>query len=205
MVRLQALRGEFDLLKMKESESVEEFYNRTISVANQLLINGEEISDKRIIEKILRSMTRKFEHVIVAIEESKDLNTFSLEELLGSLQSHELRIKQFDSSPFEQVFQIRDTNRGGLEEEVEDQPVVEDKEEAKFKVKIQAHLKEEEEEVVEDTVEEEDVTLIIFNVIIVINMGTCKRIVLKELMMKKIILIFYMRIWRHKMKVCFLL
>lgn len=58
-----------------------------------------------------------------------------------------------------------------LEEEVEDQPVVDDKEEAKFKVKIQAHLKEEEEEVVEDTVEEEEVTLIIFNVIIVINMG----------------------------------
>ena len=114
MVRLQALRGEFDLLKMKESESVEEFYNRTISIANQLRVNGEEISDKRIIEKILRSMTRKFEHVIVAIEESKDLNTFSLEELLGSLQSHELRIKQFDSSPSEQAFQIRDTNRGGF-------------------------------------------------------------------------------------------
>ena len=38
MVRLQALRGEFDLLKMKESETVEEFYNRTISIVNQLRV-----------------------------------------------------------------------------------------------------------------------------------------------------------------------
>ena len=114
MVRLQALRGEFDLLKMKESETVEELYNRTISIVNQLRVNGEDITDKRDLEKILRSMTRKYEHVLVAIEESKDLNTFSLEELLGSLQSRELRIKQFDSSPSEQAFQIQDTNRGGF-------------------------------------------------------------------------------------------
>lgn len=113
MVRLQALRGEFDSLKMKESETVEEYYNRTISIVNQLRVNGEDITDKRVLEKILRSMTRKFEHVVVAIEESKDLNTFSLEELLGSLQSHELRIKQFDS-PSEQAFQVQDTNRGGF-------------------------------------------------------------------------------------------
>ncbi|XP_074356106.1 uncharacterized protein LOC141695792 [Apium graveolens] len=114
MVRLQALRGEFDLLKMKESETVEELYNRTILIVNQLRVNGEDISDKRVLEKILRSMTRKYEHVVVATEESKDLNTFSLEELLGSLQSHELRIKQFDSSPSEQVFQVQDTSRGGF-------------------------------------------------------------------------------------------
>ena len=30
--------------------------------------------------------------------------------MLGSLQSHELRIKQFDSSPSEQAFQVQDTN-----------------------------------------------------------------------------------------------
>ncbi|XP_074363262.1 uncharacterized protein LOC141703732 [Apium graveolens] len=114
MVRLQALRGEFDLLKMKESEMVEEFYNRTILIVNQLRVSGEYISDKRVLEKILRSMTRKYEHVVVAIEESNDWNTFSLVELLGSLQSHELRIKQFNLSPSEQVFEVQDTSRGGF-------------------------------------------------------------------------------------------
>ncbi|XP_074336751.1 uncharacterized protein LOC141673923 [Apium graveolens] len=114
MMRLQALRVWFDLLQMKESGMVEGFYNRTILIVNQLHVNGEDISDKRVLEKILRSMTRKYEHVVVAIEESKDLNTFFLEELFGSKQSHELRIKQFDSSPSEQVFQVQDTSRGGF-------------------------------------------------------------------------------------------
>ena len=42
-----------------------------------------------VVEKILRSLANKFEHVVVAIEESKDLETHSIKELLGSLQVYE--------------------------------------------------------------------------------------------------------------------
>ncbi|KAL4582817.1 hypothetical protein LXL04_007378 [Taraxacum kok-saghyz] len=81
-------------------------------------INGEPIEDKRAVEKILRSLTRKFEYIVVAIEEPKDLAEVSLEGLLGALQSHELRLRQFDDTPFEQAFQFQssgqtnDQNRG---------------------------------------------------------------------------------------------
>lgn len=61
---------------------------------------------KRIVEKMLRSLTRKFEYIVVAIEESKDSKTLSLESLVGTLQSHELRMRQFDDSPMEQAFQV---------------------------------------------------------------------------------------------------
>ncbi|XP_074365687.1 uncharacterized protein LOC141706756 [Apium graveolens] len=61
-------------------------------------------------------MTRKYEDVVVAIEKSIGLNTFSLEELLGSLESHKTGIKQFDSSPSEQAFQVQNTNHGGFRE-----------------------------------------------------------------------------------------
>ncbi|XP_077239797.1 uncharacterized protein LOC143880706 [Tasmannia lanceolata] len=97
---------------MKDSESVEDFNNRVISLVNQLRINGEDIQDRRIVEKILRSLTRKFEYIVVKIEEFKDLVTLSLESLLGSLQSHELRMKQFDSSFLEQAFQTQVSFRG---------------------------------------------------------------------------------------------
>ncbi|XP_077230201.1 uncharacterized protein LOC143863422 [Tasmannia lanceolata] len=79
LVRLQTLRCEFDALRMKDSESVEDFYNRVISLVNQLRVNGEYIQDRRIVEKILRRLTRKFEYIVVAIEESKDLASLSLE------------------------------------------------------------------------------------------------------------------------------
>ncbi|XP_077234703.1 uncharacterized protein LOC143876907 [Tasmannia lanceolata] len=113
LVRLQTLRCEFDALRMKDSESVEDFFNRVISLVNQLRVNGEDIQDQRIVEKILRSLTRKFEYIVVAIEESKDLASLSIKSLLGSLQSHELRMKQFDSSPLEQAFQTQVSFRGG--------------------------------------------------------------------------------------------
>ncbi|XP_077237259.1 uncharacterized protein LOC143878927 [Tasmannia lanceolata] len=113
LVRLQTLRCEFDALRMKDSESVEDFYNCIISLVNQLRVNGKDIQDRRIVEKMLRSLTRKFEYIVVAIEESKDLATISLESLLGSLQSYELRMKQFDSSPLEQAFQTQVSFRRG--------------------------------------------------------------------------------------------
>ncbi|KAL8132344.1 hypothetical protein AgCh_008002 [Apium graveolens] len=114
MIRLQALRGEFELLRMKETESVEDYFNRVVSISNQLMVNGEELKDQRIIEKILRSMSKKYEHIVVAIDESKNLSELPLESLLGSLQSHELRIKQFESSPSEQAFQMQEFHRVGF-------------------------------------------------------------------------------------------
>ncbi|KAI0510499.1 hypothetical protein KFK09_011101 [Dendrobium nobile] len=87
LVRLQTLRSQFDMLKMKESESVEKYFNRVIVIVNQLKLNGEFVEDKRVIEKILRSLTRKFEATVVAIEEAKNIEKMSIEGLLGSLQS----------------------------------------------------------------------------------------------------------------------
>ena len=73
-------------------------------------MNGENIDDKRVVEKILRSLTRKFEYIVVAIEEANDLSFFSLENFLGTLQSHELKMRQFDAAPFEQAFQLQSPN-----------------------------------------------------------------------------------------------
>jgi hypothetical protein len=54
--------------------------------------NGEKLEDVHVMEKILRLLTLKFEHVVTEIEESNDLESISAEELLGSLRVHEQRI-----------------------------------------------------------------------------------------------------------------
>ncbi|MCI55545.1 hypothetical protein A2U01_0076796, partial [Trifolium medium] len=42
----------------------------------------------------MRSLAPKFDHLVVAIEETKDLASLSKEELQGSLESHEQRMAE---------------------------------------------------------------------------------------------------------------
>ena len=70
---------------MKDSESKEQFSIQVMNVANQIKLNGDEQTDQKIVEKILRSLPIKFDNIVVAIEESKDLSNLSIDELSGSL------------------------------------------------------------------------------------------------------------------------
>lgn len=49
----------------------------------------KKLNDELIIEKILRSLTPKFEYIILTLVKSKDLSTISNDELMGLLQAHE--------------------------------------------------------------------------------------------------------------------
>lgn len=86
--QLQALRKEFEILHMKVGEIVNEFFAQTLTIANKMKANGETLGDVVVIEKILRSLTLKFDYVVCSIEESKDINTLTIDELQSSLLVH---------------------------------------------------------------------------------------------------------------------
>lgn len=87
--QLQALRAQFENLRMQPTESVEGYFSRTLTIANKMRTSGEKMEEITVIEKVLRSMTRKFDHVVCSIEESKDLDVLSIEELMSTLTVHE--------------------------------------------------------------------------------------------------------------------
>nr|DAD21449.1 TPA_asm: hypothetical protein HUJ06_022912 [Nelumbo nucifera] len=109
-VQLQALRREFEVLQMKLGESISEYFSRTMAIANKMRIHGEKLEDVTIVEKILHSMTPRFNFVICSIEESKDIDTLSIDELQNSLLVHEQKITQQDNE--EQALQAATSSRG---------------------------------------------------------------------------------------------
>ena len=78
---LQALRREFETLEMKAGEGVFEYFSRVLSVANKMRTHGEQMQDITVVEKILRSLSEKFNYVVCSIEESKDIDQLSIDEL----------------------------------------------------------------------------------------------------------------------------
>lgn len=55
-------------------------------------ICGETLSDKSVMEKILRTLPFQFDHLVITIEETKDLNEVKIEELQGALEAYEMKI-----------------------------------------------------------------------------------------------------------------
>ena len=104
-VKLQALRRELENMKMKENETLNEFSSKFMELVNQMKSYGEEISDKRIVEKLLISLPSKFDPIVAVIEETKDLSLLSAQELFGSLKTYEQRLLRHSEKSVESAFQ----------------------------------------------------------------------------------------------------
>jgi len=65
-----------------------------METSNKMRIYGEKMEDVMIVEKILRSVAPKFDFVVCAIEESKNLATLSLDEMQSFLLVHEQKINR---------------------------------------------------------------------------------------------------------------
>ncbi|XP_021836177.2 uncharacterized protein [Spinacia oleracea] len=87
-IKLHSLRRDFEILKMKEGEFIEDYFSKVIEIVNQMQSYGEKISDEKIVKKNLVSLTDKFDNIVTIIEETKDLSKITVEQLMGSLESH---------------------------------------------------------------------------------------------------------------------
>lgn len=109
--QLQALRKEYELLQMKESETVNSYFARVLGIAKKIRAYGDTLNENTISEKILRSLTMKFNYVVCSIEESNNLDTLSLDELQSSLLVQETRMRG-ESMEEEQVLKVSYEGRG---------------------------------------------------------------------------------------------
>ena len=84
----------YEMFRMEPTESISEMYTRFTNIVNGMRSLGKIISNGELVNKLLRSLPASWDAKVTAIEEAKDVNTLPLEQLLGSLMTYELSLKQ---------------------------------------------------------------------------------------------------------------
>ncbi|KAK8310854.1 hypothetical protein V6Z12_D02G211500 [Gossypium hirsutum] len=74
--------------------------------------NGKVLEDGTIVQKILRSVTSKFNHVVCSIKESRDTSILTIVELQSSLLVHEQRMRSHDDEEHALKITHRDCSGG---------------------------------------------------------------------------------------------
>nr|GEV18495.1 zf-CCHC domain-containing protein/UBN2 domain-containing protein [Tanacetum cinerariifolium] len=86
--------GYLDLCFIKMNESIDNVFTRFNTINTSLKALDEGYSSKNYVRKFLRVLHPKWRAKVMAIEESKDLTSLSLDELIGNLKVHEMVIKK---------------------------------------------------------------------------------------------------------------
>ena len=111
-VKLQTYRRKFKNLTMKEEEDVATYFLRVDEIVNTMRCLGEQVENTMLIQKILRSLPMIFDSKVSALEERKDMDKLSMDELHGILTTYEMRTKQEKPSRKEETFKVTKKTKG---------------------------------------------------------------------------------------------
>nr|KYP54354.1 hypothetical protein KK1_000541 [Cajanus cajan] len=95
--KLSLLAHKYELFKMEENESIQTMFGRFQTIVNEFSFLGRTYDNFDHIDKLLRSLPRKWRPRVTALRASKNLEKLSLEELIGLLKVHELELQQEDA------------------------------------------------------------------------------------------------------------
>ena len=85
---------EYEMFRMKTDESISDMFARLMQLINHLKALGKMYTDTELVRKVLRSLTSAWHTKATVIEDSKNLSTMTLDELIGSLMTYELNLKR---------------------------------------------------------------------------------------------------------------
>ncbi|GKV48215.1 hypothetical protein SLEP1_g55041 [Rubroshorea leprosula] len=79
--------------QMKPEESIQDMYTRLNDIVTNLKAFGKVYPPQEMVRKVLKSLPKSWEAKKTVIEESKDLNTLKLEDLIGKLMTYEIEVQ----------------------------------------------------------------------------------------------------------------
>ena len=94
--RINMLVHDYEMFNMEIDESIPSMFTRFTNIINALKSLGKSYTNGEMVRKILRSLPKGWQPKVTAIQEAKDLNILELDELMGSLMTHEITMKSHD-------------------------------------------------------------------------------------------------------------
>ena len=91
---VQALKREFETISMKRNEKVDDYSNRFARVVTSLRNLGKNLDKYGAFSRLLRSVAKEFDDLILLHEKISDLKSMRLEETFGQLKVHELKLQE---------------------------------------------------------------------------------------------------------------
>ncbi|GKA12039.1 retrovirus-related pol polyprotein from transposon TNT 1-94 [Tanacetum coccineum] len=95
--KIDLLVQQYEQFVISEDESINSVFARFNTIITSLKALDECYSSKNYVRKFLRAIHPKWRAKVTKIEESKDLTSLSLDELIGNLKVHEMIIKKKES------------------------------------------------------------------------------------------------------------
>ncbi|GJW67933.1 retrovirus-related pol polyprotein from transposon TNT 1-94 [Tanacetum coccineum] len=92
--KIDLLVQQYEQFVISEDETIDSAFARFNTIITSLKALDEGYSSKNYVRKFLRALHPKWRAKVTAIEESKDLTSLSLDELIGNLKVHEMIIKK---------------------------------------------------------------------------------------------------------------
>jgi len=89
--RIKLLIRKYELFEIGDEETVMEMFTRFTHITNELKSLGKSFTTKELVRKILQFLPQSWEAKVTTIQEAKNMNEISLDELIGNLQTYELR------------------------------------------------------------------------------------------------------------------
>jgi hypothetical protein len=104
---------------MKEDENIASYFLRVDETVNAIIRLGEEIEESIIAQKVLRSISMRFNPKISLLEERSDLNSISMDELHGIFTTYEMRSEQENLDVKEVAFKASKRSKKNKKEQEE--------------------------------------------------------------------------------------
>ncbi|GJR51285.1 hypothetical protein Tco_1401806 [Tanacetum coccineum] len=91
--RLQTLKSDFEMLHMKEDETIDTFTAKLTTLVNKAASLGHTMEDEILVRKLLNAVLDRYLQIVASIEQYSDLSEMTLDEAIGRLKTYEERIK----------------------------------------------------------------------------------------------------------------